>query len=162
MGAWADYTIHAEQLRNISFQDFVGLPYLSDIPASTQYLIRAKGKLQSYLRTDLAQFIVSAGDATFFDTVAGTAAIVDPLDHALALGFAYAHYWDRLVNFDDQWAIRARAMEAEMKAAATALAQIIPGAIGSATGATNAPAVSAVVTIIGRGGNISTGAFPRY
>lgn len=162
MGAWADYTIPSEILRNISAKDFGSLPYSGDVDTDAQYLIRAKGKLQSYLRADLAAFIVSAGDTSFFDSVAAATAIADPLDHALALGYVYAHYWDKMVNIDDQWAIRAKAIEAEMKAAASALAQIIPGALGSADTATNAPAVSSVVTIIGRMGNIQTDRFPTY
>lgn len=159
MGAWADYALPSSYLRNISQKDFGTLPYPGDVPKDAQYLIRAKGKLQSCLRQDLAPFVVSMGDTVFFDTVAANATITDPFRHALSLGYAYAFYWDKLVNIDDQWAIRAKAMEAELKSAAAALAQIIPGALGQVTGATNAPALSAVVTIIGRGGNISTETF---
>lgn len=162
MGAWADYTLPSSYLRNISSADFGKLPFSGDVPATAQYLIRAKGKLQSYLRADLAQFIVSMGDASFFDAIAAASAIEDPLDHALSLGYAYAHYWDKMVNIDDQWAIRARAMDSEMKAAAAALAQIIPGALGQTTSAINAPAVSAVTTIVGRQGNIATDTLLGY
>ena len=162
MGAWADYVLPSIYLRNISQKDFGTLPYPGDVPATAQYLIRAKGKLQSYLRQDLAQFVVSMGDVAFFDAVASATAITDPLNHALSLGYAYAHYWDKMVNIDDQWSIRARAMEAELKSAAAALAQVIPGALGQVASATNAPTLSAVVTIIGRGGNIQTEPFTRY
>lgn len=162
MGAWADYTIPTNVLHNISVQDFGASVIGPDVHASAPYMTRAKGKLQSYLRAPLASFIASAGDAAFFDSVAEATALADPLDHALALGYAYAYYWDKMVNIDDQWSIRARAMEAEMKEAAKALAEIIPAAIGSASGPAAGPALSAVVTIIGRSGNITTGTFPNY
>lgn len=162
MGAWAEYTIPSTVLHNISVQDFGASVIGAEVHASAPYMTRAKGRLQSYLRAPLASFIVSAGDAAFFDSVASSAPLADALDHALALGYAYAYYWDKMVNVDDQWSIRARAMDAEMKEAAKALSEIIPGAVGSVDGATTGPAVSAITTIIGRSGNISTGTFPTY
>lgn len=160
MGAWADLTLPVEKLTAISHSDFKGLPGTT-VPAASEYLIRAKGKLQSLLRRHLAVFIVQTGDVLFFDAVAAAASTLDPLQDTLACGYAWAYYWDKMINVDDQWAIRARECLREMEAGAEALASVLPGILGETDTAVGTPAVSAVVTGIGRLGNTTIPNLPR-
>lgn len=132
MGAWADLDLNTSVMRGISRNDFAKLVSLTDADA---VLDSAKTTARVMLTSQLAKWVNQSASAdAFFDALAENTTIDRELAHVIGYAYAYHFYWDKMINIDDQWAIRARDMKRMLEDAVKSLAAVAPTSLSLVSG----------------------------